>query len=155
MIHLRGYVNKQNFRYWAEENPCLLHQSPLNSQKVTVWCGLSSFGILGPYSFEDNNGHAVTVSVERCAAMLNEFLLPELRRRHNDIRLVWFQQDGTTSHMARISMQTVREMFPGRVISRYGDVAWPPRSPDLSPCDYFLWGYLKYNFYENRPHTID
>jgi hypothetical protein len=87
--------------------------------------------------------------------MLNEFLLPELRRRHNDIRLVWFQQDGATSHTARISMQTVREMFPGRVISRNGDVAWPPRSPDLSPRDYFLLGYLKHKVYENRPHTID
>jgi hypothetical protein len=154
-FHLSGYVNKQNFRYWAEENPRLLHQSPLHSQKVTVWCGLSSFGILGPYFFEDNNGHAVTVTAERYVAMLNEFLLPELRRRHNDIRLVWFQQDGATSHTARISMHTVREMFPGRVISRNGDVAWPPRSPDLSPCDYFLWGYLKHKVYENRPHTLN
>jgi hypothetical protein len=45
--HLSGYVNKQNFGYWAEETPRLLHQSPFHSQKVTVWCGLSSFGILG------------------------------------------------------------------------------------------------------------
>jgi hypothetical protein len=21
--------------------------------------------------------------------------------------------------------------------------AWPPRSPDLNPCDFYLWGYLK------------
>jgi hypothetical protein len=47
---LSGYV-KQNFRYWPEENPRLLHQSPLHNQKVTVWCALSSFGILGPYFF--------------------------------------------------------------------------------------------------------
>ena len=20
---------------------------------------------------------------------------------------------------------------------------WPPRSPDLTPCDFFLWGYIK------------
>ena len=20
---------------------------------------------------------------------------------------------------------------------------WPPRSPDLTPCDFFLWGYVK------------
>jgi hypothetical protein len=69
--------------------------------------------------------------------------------------LVWFQQDGATSHTARISMQTVREMFPGRVISRNGDIAWPPSSPDLPPCGYSLWGYLKHKVYENRPHTID
>ena len=23
------------------------------------------------------------------------------------------------------------------------DVEWPPRSPDLTPCDFFLWGYLR------------
>jgi hypothetical protein len=51
-------------------------------------------------------------------------------------------------------MQTVREVFPGRVISRNGDVAWPARWPDLSPCHYFLWGYLNHKVYENRPRTI-
>jgi hypothetical protein len=48
-FHLSGYVNKQIFRHWAEDNPRLLHQTLLHSQKVTVWCGLSSFGILAPY----------------------------------------------------------------------------------------------------------
>jgi hypothetical protein len=64
-FHLSGYVNKQNFRHWAEENLRLLHKSPLHSQKATVWCGLSSFGVLGPHFFE-NNRHAVMVTAERC-----------------------------------------------------------------------------------------
>jgi hypothetical protein len=64
---------------------------------------------------------------------------PELHRRHNDIRLAWFQQRAATSHTARISMQTVREMFLG-VISRNGDIARPPCTPQLSTCDYFLRG---------------
>ena len=32
---------------------------------------------------------------------------------------------------------------------------WPPRSPDLTPPDYFLWGYLKGRVYQNKPQTID
>jgi len=32
---------------------------------------------------------------------------------------------------------------------------WPPRSPDLTPPDYFLWGYLKGRVYRNKPQTID
>jgi hypothetical protein len=24
---------------------------------------------------------------------------------------------------------------------------WPPRSTDLNPCDYLLWGYVKYRVY--------
>jgi hypothetical protein len=51
-------------------------------------------------------------------------------------------------------MQTNQEMFPRCVFLGNGDVAWPPCSPDLSPCDYFLWKYLKHNVYKNRPHTI-
>jgi hypothetical protein len=31
----------------------------------------------------------------------------------------------------------------------------PLRSPDLTPPDYFLWGYLKGRFYQNKPRTLD
>lgn len=68
---------------------------------------------------------------------------------------VWFQQDGATAHTARVSMDCLREAFPGRLISLRGDVNWPARSPDLAPCDYFLWGYLKSLVYNDRPHTLE
>ena len=41
-FHLNGTVNKQNFRYWASENPRELHQRPLHSPKVIVWCGMGN-----------------------------------------------------------------------------------------------------------------
>ena len=31
---------------------------------------------------------------------------------------------------------------------------WPLCSPDLTPPDYFLWGYLKGRVYQNKPRTI-
>lgn len=34
-------------------------------------------------------------------------------------------------------------VFPNRWIGRDGPILWPPRSPDLTPLDFFLWGYLK------------
>lgn len=45
-------------------------------------------------------------------------------------------------------------MFPGKVISLGGDIKWPPRSPDLSPLDFYLWGYLKGRVYNNNPKTL-
>jgi hypothetical protein len=51
-FHLSGYVNKHNFRYWATANPQQLHERPLHSAKVTVWCAISSNGIIDPYFFE-------------------------------------------------------------------------------------------------------
>jgi len=32
---------------------------------------------------------------------------------------------------------------------------WPARSPDLNPCYYFLWGYLKDRVYKPLPKTLD
>jgi hypothetical protein len=51
-------------------------------------------------------------------------------------------------------MTVVPEMFPGHVISQYGDLPWPARSPDLRVCNYFLWCYLKAKVFINRPRTV-
>ena len=42
-------------------------------------------------------------------------------------------------------------MFSGHLISLRGDIGWPARSPDLNPCNFFFWGYLKSKVYINRP----
>lgn len=149
-FHLSGFVNKQNFRYWAEENPRLLHETPLHAQKVTVWCAMSANGIIGPYFFEDEAENAVTVNSERYVAMIRNFLTPQLHHFPVNENTL-FQQDGATSHTARISMNAMSALFPGRVVSRNGDIAWPPRSPDLTVCDFFLWGYLKTKVFGNDP----
>ncbi|UYV66487.1 hypothetical protein LAZ67_4001851 [Cordylochernes scorpioides] len=31
---------------------------------------------------------------------------------------------------------------------------WPPRSPDLTPCDFWQWGYIKSRVYRCRPTTL-
>ncbi|GFU14906.1 uncharacterized protein TNCV_3386901 [Trichonephila clavipes] len=55
----------------------------------------------------------------------------------------WFQQDGATCHAARATIDLLKDTFGDRLISRFGPVNWPPRSCDLTPLDYFLWGYVK------------
>jgi len=86
--------------------------------------------------------------------MINNFLEQEPRSRRINNQNVWFQQDGATVHTARAAMAVVRAMFPDRPISRCGDVPWPPRSTDLSMCDFILWGYLKSRVYEGKPGTL-
>ena len=51
-------------------------------------------------------------------------------------------------------MALLNEKFPGRIISRNSEVNWPPRSCDLTPLDFFLWGYLKSKVYANKPTTV-
>jgi hypothetical protein len=67
---------------------------------------------------------------------------------------VWFQQDGAKSHTARMSMEKLREMFPHRM-PRFRHLNWPPRSPDFSALDFFLWGYLKSRVFKARPDNLD
>lgn len=154
-FHLSGIVNKQNFRYWAENNPQIIRERPLHSPKLTVWCAVSQFGVIGPYFFEEE-GVTVTVNSRRYVSMLQNFLQPRMEEIVEEEGLgdLWFQQDGATAHTARNSLNVLREMFPGHLVSLRGDVGWPARSPDLSICDFFLWGYLKEKVFKHRPHTI-
>lgn len=151
-FHLSGCVNKQNMRYWSDNNPRELHERPLHSDRVTVWCAMSRNGIIGPFFFEDDNGGAVTVNSQRYVNMLQTFFAPRLEEMEREN--VWFQQDGATAHTSRACMEVLRAMFPERLISLRGDITWPARSPDIAPCDFFLWGYLKAEVFKHRPTTL-
>jgi transposase len=122
-FHPDGFVNKQNFHYWSEENPRQLHQQPLHSDRVTVWRAISSHDIIGQYFFEDDNGRVTTVTSGRYANMIANFLTDELATGFPQVNEVsWFQQDGATSHTARVSLDAVRLLFHNHIISRNGDI---------------------------------
>ena len=132
-FHFHGTINKQNFRYWSAADPHELHQHS------TVWCAVWSRGVAGRYFFEDKDGKAITVTSQRYTEMINKFISPNLPPNTGSL---WFQQDGATTHMAVISIAALRRLFRQRVISRFGDVSWPPRSPDLTAPDFFLSGII-------------
>ncbi|GFX30729.1 DUF4817 domain-containing protein [Trichonephila clavipes] len=124
-----GNVNKQNCRIWSEVNSQVYVETPLHPEKLTVWCALWAGGILGPYFLKNDEGHNVTK--------------------------LWFQQDGATCHTARATIYLLKDTFGDRLISRFGSVNWPPRSCDLTPLDYFLWGYVNSLVYADKPQTLD
>ncbi|GFX37127.1 putative DD41D transposase [Trichonephila clavipes] len=67
---------------------------------------------------------------------------------------LWFQQDGATCHTARATIDLLKDTLGDRLISRFGPVNWPPRSCDLTPLDYFLWGYVKSLVYADELQTL-
>ncbi|GFT35831.1 transposase [Trichonephila clavipes] len=150
---LNGYVNKQNCRIWSEVNPQVYVETPLHPEKLTVWCALWAGGIIGPYFYKNDEGHNVTVNGDRYRAMITNFFIPELN--NDDVQELWFLQDGATCHTARATIDLLKDTFGGRLISRFGPVNWPPRSCDLTPLDYFLWGYVKSLVYADKPQTLD
>ncbi|GFX78594.1 hypothetical protein TNCV_30341 [Trichonephila clavipes] len=110
-------------------------------------------GIIVPYFFKNDEGHNVTVNGDRYRAMITNFFIPELN--NHDVQELWFQQDGATCHTARATIDLLKDTFGDRLISRFGPVNWPPRSCDLTPLDYFLWGYVKSLVYADKPQTLD
>ena len=50
----------------------------------------------------------------------------------------------------------LKQEFSNRCIERRGNLLkWPPRSPDLTPCGFFLWGHVKEMAYRSHPHTLN
>ncbi|GFU85532.1 putative DD41D transposase [Trichonephila clavipes] len=150
---LNGYVNKQNCRIWSEANPQVYVETPLHPEKLTIWCALRADGIIGPYFFKNDEGHNNTVNVDRYRAIITNFFIPELN--NHDVQELWFQQDGGTCHTARAAIDLLKDTFGDRLISRFGPANWPPRSCDLTPLDYFLWGYVKSLVYADKPQTLE
>ena len=110
-----GYVNKQNCCIWGTESPQAFIEKPTYPTRVTVWCGLWSRGIIGPFFFENDQGEAVTVNDDRYRAMLNVFLFTKIEEE--DIGNIWFQQDGATCHTAEATLDVMRPVFEDRIIS--------------------------------------
>ena len=150
---LTGHVNKQNHRFWARENPHIFQTTALKPQRLTVWCALSSDGIIGPIILDGN------ITGVSYSCMLEESFFPAAHGM-DKVEEYWFMQDGAMPHRTREVFALLDEHFHGRVIgldyqSRYGcGMEWPPYSPDLNPCDFFLWGYLKDRVYRSRPRTL-
>ncbi|VVC44742.1 Hypothetical protein CINCED_3A022867 [Cinara cedri] len=102
---LNGYVNKQNYRIWAEEQP------------------EEAGGIIGRCFFKNEAKQNVTVNGARYRDMITDYLLPEIEARNLDD--IWFQQDGATCLTARETLALLREQFGEQLISRFGPISWP------------------------------
>ena len=139
-FHLDGTVNSQNNRIWSDTKPETAKEKPLHSSKVTAWCALSSQGVIGPLWFQDSNKKTATVNQERYQAVLEQFWRRANNKHGEDMKHMWFQQDGAPPHTARKTKQWLGEHFGDRVISRGAGDAWPANSPDLTPLDFFSLG---------------
>ncbi|GBM29608.1 hypothetical protein AVEN_130086-1 [Araneus ventricosus] len=62
--------------------------------------------------------------------------------------------DGSPPHKVSSIQQCIRNTFHQQVIGYGGCVEWLPRSPDLNPFDFFLWGYIKQRVYATPPPTL-
>ena len=141
-FHTCGHVNGHNCRIWADEQPNALQELERNSPKVNVWMGITKSKVYGPYMFSEPTITGITY-----LDLLQQFMEPQLK--HDGILdSVVYQQDGAPPHFALIVRNYLTDIFPGRWIGCASLRLWAPRSPDLTPKDFFAWGFNQGEVYQ-------
>ena len=139
-FHTNGKVYKHNVRIWGEENPHATVEQMRDSPKVNVFCAISKNRLYGPFFFEGN------VTGDVYLHMLQKWLFDKLIANEHEHFI--FKQDWAPPYWKPTVRAYLNENLPGRWIGRASDndnvlLKWLPRSPDLTHCDFFLWGYVK------------
>lgn len=150
-FHNNGSFNRHNFHYYLDSNP---HQFRIiNNQhrwSVNVWGGVMGRYVIGPYFFDGNSSGITFLDfLENEFPLLLEDIPLEIRR------IMWLQMDGAPPHFFVGVRRFLHVHFRNRWIGRNGSTEWPPRSPDLTPPDFFLWGYVKDHVFKSPPTTAE
>ncbi|GBL88896.1 hypothetical protein AVEN_158995-1 [Araneus ventricosus] len=100
------------------------------------------------------------IASQCCITILEQFVSTQLALEDRP-RIKWFMQDGARPHRTEKVFRFLDEYFENRVIAldypkfTATGMDWPPYSPNLTPCDNFLWGALKDTVLGNHPSTLD
>ena len=147
-----GVVNIHNAHYWSPVNPHWLREARHQERwSVNVWCGVYNDTVVGPIFYDG------ALTARRYLELILQQVVTQFTEDLPLVQLaaLWMQQDGAPPHFGRIVREWLDANFPERWIGRAGPVAWPPRSPDLTPLDFFVWGYVKTLVYETAPQNIN
>jgi len=144
-----GVNNLRNVHMWSHDNP---HETSVtNFQRrflVNVWCGVLGNKLIGPLVFDNNlTGNTYETLLRNELPGLLEDIPLMIRSQ------IYFQHDGAPPHYTRHVRDYLNESFPNRWLGHGGPVAWPLRSPDLTPLDYYLWGHMKTLVYETKVNS--
>lgn len=119
-----------------------------NEESVRAWAGIIGPHIIGPFFFDRN------VNGESYLEMLQNQIVPALEELNYNPQNIIYQQDGAPAHFSLIVRNWLDENMPNW-IGRGGPTWWPPRSPDLTPLDFFLWPYIKNIVFYTEPDTME
>ena len=116
-----------------------------DSPKLNVFCAISRRKEYWDFLFSEE-----TVTGVSYLDVLQQWLFPQLYEAEPE-NFIW-QQDGAPPHFHAFVRNWLNNVVPGTWIGRKGPddracFAWPPRSPDLMPCDFYLWGFVKGRVY--------
>lgn len=148
IFHVNGSVNKHNHFIYGYTNPHAIEEQPIRSPSITCWAMISE-----RHGIVYRTLHS-TVTGDVYKDLLQS-VVPSYFTGTQGNRRLWLQQDGAPAHYSTNVRRYLNENLAGRWIGRGGPIAWPPRSPDLSINDFWLWGDVRDRLYRKpRPSTI-
>ena len=145
VFSLQSRVNQHNVHHWETENPHIRIGRSNKTPTLTVWACVGYGGIV------DFDISPATMNSERYCDIINNKVIPHFTAGHHEQWI--YQHDGAPSHFSVNARQLLDGSLPGRWYGRRGAVEWPPRSPDLTVCDFWLWAYLRSKVY-NPPGRV-
>lgn len=148
-----GIINYHNVHIWADANPHAIRHSRFQSRfSVNLWAGILDGKLIGPFELPCRLNGRAYLSFLRfdLPNLLFEIVedIPLERRRQ-----LWFLHDGAPPHFCQPVRNFLNSKYPGRWIGRNGPIRWPPRSPDLTPLDFYFWGHMKDLVYQEEIET--
>jgi len=145
-----GIQNFHNQHVWTDENPHATVQSHHQQRFcINIWTGIVGDCLLGPQVLPNRlTGQNYKAFLQNNLADFLDVPLTFRRKLH-------FMHDGAPAHFSLLVRQHLDEMFPGKWVGRSGPIAWPPRSPDLNPLDFFLWSYAKFLVYSSAVDNVE
>ena len=156
---MNGRVSTHLVRHYApRNNPSQNFTYDVNNsrEKLLVWAGIIGDGTLIWPVFIDGN-----LNADRYLHLINDEVIPVILQHgryhqnlNGSVSRIWWFQDGAPSHTAVVVRRRLQELFPGLVVGIGHNIEWPPRSPDLTPLDFFLWGHIKAKVYQTPPANL-
>lgn len=105
------------------------------SSKIMVWGGVSYYGKTNLYFIKP--GTKIKGEYYQ-KFVIKKFMERDKKRMFGDGEFL-FHQDSAPSHVSKSTI----DYFTRNNIPVIPKDKWPPKSPDLAPMDYFVWGWIK------------
>jgi len=140
-FNLDSVNNTRNFHVWVDENHHATRKATFSYVLVSM-CGVQfwtiSWLVLSSWQVVLQERHTSDFCRRNCPDVWR-MCLWILNKRG----CMHFQHDRAPPLSSREVSNFLNYRFPGRWMGHDGPHNWPVRSPDLSPLDYCVWGWMK------------
>jgi hypothetical protein len=129
LLHARWVLQRRNSHIWDDKHLhavfITVHQQRFS---VNIWAGIVGDHLLGPVILSP----FWMEHLQNMLPLLMENLSLAMRKD------IWFQHDGASPHFSLVVRAHLNNTYGEQW--RAEPVAWPARSPDLTPQDFFFGG---------------